>query len=78
MANQETDKQLAPISPTGQAVLTLPPWLAVALTILGALVAAVPSIVAAGVALPAWVTAVAATLGTLLGLLGISSAGARK
>ncbi len=77
-ANAAEDARLAPVSPTGKAVLTLPPWLAIALSVLGVLVGTlVPSLLAAGVLLPAWVGPVAAAVTSILVALGIVGAGAR-
>lgn len=78
-ANAAEDKRLAPVSPTGQAVLTLPPWLAIALSVVGVLVGTlIPSLLAAGVTLPVWIGPVAAAVTSILVALGIVGAGARK
>lgn len=75
VANAETDKAL---SPTGKAVLTVPPWVGL---IGGALVAAAGVVLAfptMGISLPPAVMGAAAIILGVGGALGLNSAGARK
>lgn len=76
-ATAATDKALAPVSPTGQALIGAGVWqkVAVCVVAVAGTVVALPSM---GVALPAVVVAIATLIGTLGGALGIVSVGVRK
>ncbi len=66
------------VSPTGQAVLTLPPWASIVLAGVAAACGAVLALPSAGISVPAGLTIAAAVIGPTLGGLGIVSAGGRK
>ncbi len=78
-ANAAIDAKLAPISPTGQAVLTLPPWVAIGGSVVGVIVSTlIPGLAAAGVTMPGWVLVAAGAVTSILVALGVIGAGARK
>lgn len=74
----EDAAKAAPVSPTGQAVLTLPPWASLVLAGVAAACGAVLALPSAGISVPAGLTIAAAVIGPTLGGLGIVSAGGRK
>lgn len=75
-ANKETDADLAPVSPTGFALVSQ--WMVRVGVIVGALAAAIISISAALPALlPASVTGVATAVLAILATFGIASPGVR-
>jgi hypothetical protein len=65
------------VSPTGEAKLVFPPWVAYLGAALAAASGAVLALPSAGVSVPAALTIAAAIIGPTLGGLGIVSAGAR-
>lgn len=75
-ANAKTDKELAPISPTGSPLIPpkAVPWLALLVGAAG-VVAALPTM---GMSLPPTVVAIATAVVALGAVLGIASPGARK
>lgn len=78
VANAETDKQLAPVSPTGTPWIPpgFIPWLALVVAVAGS-VLALPTMVA-GLVLPPALVAICTLVVTLGTVLGIASPGARR
>lgn len=76
-----TDSNNPPIKPieSGLGPAMLPQWAVILLTLVVVLAGAIPAaLVAAGIALPSWVTAIGAIIVTLGTALGITSPGLRK
>lgn len=70
--NKETQVEVVP-----RATWQFPSWVKVALIALGGVSAIVTSIGASGVALPAWLTAVAASLTAICAAFGVGSEGVK-
>jgi hypothetical protein len=76
-----TNSSNPPLKPieSGLGPAILPQWAVIMLTLLVVLAGAVPAaLVAAGITLPGWVTAIGAIIVTLGTALGITSPGLRK